>query len=108
MHLCISMYLDVVHLRFFSVQLLEHSLICFRKCLVSVSSSHVKVVFFSAMCQVSLPKIDTSGEYAPMKFSLEYYTCNSNNTGKSTGVEFYPYAAICCTISPFSYNQSHK
>ncbi|XP_076581938.1 dynein axonemal intermediate chain 3 [Chaetodon auriga] len=30
--------------------------------------------------RVSLPKIDTAGEYAPLKFSLEHYTCNSNNT----------------------------
>ncbi|XP_047443492.1 dynein axonemal intermediate chain 3 [Mugil cephalus] len=26
--------------------------------------------------KVSLPKIDTSGEYAPLKFSFEHYTCN--------------------------------
>uniref|UniRef100_UPI0037E83383 dynein axonemal intermediate chain 3 n=1 Tax=Semicossyphus pulcher TaxID=241346 RepID=UPI0037E83383 len=34
--------------------------------------------------RVSLPKIDTSGEYAPLMFSLEHYTCNSNNTGQTT------------------------
>ncbi|XP_029285354.1 LOW QUALITY PROTEIN: dynein axonemal intermediate chain 3 [Cottoperca gobio] len=33
--------------------------------------------------RVSLPKIDTSGEYAPLKFSLEHYTCNGNNTGRT-------------------------
>lgn len=44
----------------------------------------IKAIFFYAMCQVSLPKIDTSGEYAPLKFSLEHYTCNSN-TGRNTG-----------------------
>uniref|UniRef100_A0A8P4G9M5 Dynein axonemal intermediate chain 3 n=1 Tax=Dicentrarchus labrax TaxID=13489 RepID=A0A8P4G9M5_DICLA len=33
--------------------------------------------------RVSLPKIDTSGEYAPLKFSLEHYTCNGN-TGRTT------------------------
>ncbi|XP_072244882.1 dynein axonemal intermediate chain 3 [Leuresthes tenuis] len=27
---------------------------------------------------VSLPKINTSGEYVPLKFSLEHYTCNDN------------------------------
>ncbi|KAM4549120.1 dynein axonemal intermediate chain 3 [Odontesthes bonariensis] len=27
---------------------------------------------------VSLPKMDTGGEYAPLKFSLEHYTCNDN------------------------------
>ncbi|XP_076731589.1 dynein axonemal intermediate chain 3 isoform X5 [Maylandia zebra] len=36
--------------------------------------------------RVSLPKIDTSGEYAPLKFSLEHYTCNSN-TGRNTDNE---------------------
>nr|XP_046246791.1 dynein axonemal intermediate chain 3 isoform X2 [Scatophagus argus] len=30
--------------------------------------------------RVSLPKIDTRGEYAPLKFSLEHYTRNDNNT----------------------------
>ncbi|XP_041647304.1 dynein intermediate chain 3, axonemal [Cheilinus undulatus] len=34
--------------------------------------------------KVSLPKIDTSGEYAPLKFSLEHYTCDDNNTGGTT------------------------
>ncbi|XP_041790507.1 dynein intermediate chain 3, axonemal [Chelmon rostratus] len=38
--------------------------------------------------RVSLPKIDTSGEYAPMKFSLEYYTCNTNENIDSS--EFIP------------------
>ncbi|XP_042368184.1 dynein axonemal intermediate chain 3 [Plectropomus leopardus] len=33
--------------------------------------------------KVSLPKIDTSGEYAPLKFSLERYTRNGNNTGRT-------------------------
>ncbi|XP_044056933.1 dynein axonemal intermediate chain 3 isoform X2 [Siniperca chuatsi] len=33
--------------------------------------------------RVSLPKIETSGEYAPLKFSLEHYTCNGNNTEKA-------------------------
>ncbi|XP_067452451.1 dynein axonemal intermediate chain 3 [Thunnus thynnus] len=33
--------------------------------------------------RVSLPKINTSGEYAPLKFSLEHYTCNGN-TGMNT------------------------
>ncbi|KAI3368543.1 hypothetical protein L3Q82_025551 [Scortum barcoo] len=33
--------------------------------------------------KVSLPKIDTSGEYAPLKFNLEHYTCNSNNRGRT-------------------------
>ncbi|KAM9761958.1 dynein axonemal intermediate chain 3 [Menidia menidia] len=28
---------------------------------------------------VSLPKVDTSGEYVPLKFSLEHYTCNGNS-----------------------------
>ncbi|KAK5930505.1 hypothetical protein CgunFtcFv8_026733 [Champsocephalus gunnari] len=32
--------------------------------------------------KVSLPKIDTGGEYAPLKFSLELYTCNAN-TGRT-------------------------
>ncbi|XP_030583005.1 dynein axonemal intermediate chain 3 isoform X2 [Archocentrus centrarchus] len=36
--------------------------------------------------RVSLPKIDTSGEYAPLKFSLEHYTCNGN-TGRNTDSE---------------------
>ncbi|XP_059197452.1 dynein axonemal intermediate chain 3 [Centropristis striata] len=34
--------------------------------------------------RVSLPKIDTSGEYAPLKFSMEHYTCNGNNTARTT------------------------
>ncbi|XP_070688343.1 dynein axonemal intermediate chain 3 [Pempheris klunzingeri] len=34
--------------------------------------------------RVSLPKIDTSGEYAPLKFSLEQYTCNSDDTSRTT------------------------
>ncbi|XP_029987627.1 dynein axonemal intermediate chain 3 [Sphaeramia orbicularis] len=33
--------------------------------------------------KVSLPKIDTSGEYVPLKFSLEHYTCKSM-TGRTT------------------------
>ncbi|KAK1896340.1 WD repeat-containing protein 63 [Dissostichus eleginoides] len=33
--------------------------------------------------KVSLPKIDTGGEYAPLKFSLELYTCNANTTGRT-------------------------
>ncbi|XP_039984181.1 dynein intermediate chain 3, axonemal isoform X2 [Xiphias gladius] len=28
--------------------------------------------------RVSLPKIDTRGEYAPLKFNFEHYTCNGN------------------------------
>ncbi|XP_071342532.1 dynein axonemal intermediate chain 3 isoform X2 [Trachinotus anak] len=28
--------------------------------------------------KVSLPKIDISGEYAPLKFNFEHYTCNGN------------------------------
>ncbi|KAI4828532.1 hypothetical protein KUCAC02_022614 [Chaenocephalus aceratus] len=32
--------------------------------------------------KVSLPKIDTGGAYAPLKFSLELYTCNAN-TGRT-------------------------
>ncbi|XP_033478374.2 dynein axonemal intermediate chain 3 [Epinephelus lanceolatus] len=34
--------------------------------------------------RVSLPMIDSSGEYAPRKFSLEHYTGNGNNTGRTT------------------------
>ncbi|XP_054459355.1 dynein axonemal intermediate chain 3 [Anoplopoma fimbria] len=34
--------------------------------------------------RVSLPKIDTSGEYAPLKFGLEHYTCTANNTAGTT------------------------
>ncbi|XP_074523900.1 dynein axonemal intermediate chain 3 isoform X2 [Halichoeres trimaculatus] len=34
--------------------------------------------------KVSLPKIDTSKAVAPLKFSLEHYTCNDNNTGGTT------------------------
>ncbi|XP_070765575.1 dynein axonemal intermediate chain 3 [Enoplosus armatus] len=34
--------------------------------------------------RVSLPKIDSGGEYAPLKFSLEHYTCNGTNTGRTT------------------------
>ncbi|XP_037626290.1 dynein intermediate chain 3, axonemal isoform X1 [Sebastes umbrosus] len=34
--------------------------------------------------KVSLPKIDTGGEYAPLKFSLQPYTCKDNNTGRTT------------------------
>ncbi|XP_045906664.1 dynein axonemal intermediate chain 3 isoform X2 [Micropterus dolomieu] len=34
--------------------------------------------------RVSLPKIDTSGEYAPLKFSLEHYTSNGNNISSTT------------------------
>ncbi|KAG8003354.1 WD repeat-containing protein 63, partial [Nibea albiflora] len=30
--------------------------------------------------RVSLPKINTSGEYLPLKFSLEHYTCSSDKT----------------------------
>ncbi|KAE8294652.1 WD repeat-containing protein 63 [Larimichthys crocea] len=30
--------------------------------------------------RVSLPRINTSGEYLPLKFSLEHYTCSSNET----------------------------
>uniref|UniRef100_A0A673CAJ7 WD repeat domain 63 n=1 Tax=Sphaeramia orbicularis TaxID=375764 RepID=A0A673CAJ7_9TELE len=37
--------------------------------------------------KVSLPKIDTSGEYVPLKFSLEHYTCKSM-TGRTTGESF--------------------
>ncbi|XP_062280826.1 dynein axonemal intermediate chain 3 [Scomber scombrus] len=33
--------------------------------------------------KVSLPKINTSGEYAPLKFSFEHYTCNGK-TGTNT------------------------
>ncbi|KAM7409818.1 hypothetical protein PAMA_001357 [Pampus argenteus] len=33
--------------------------------------------------RVSLPKISSSGEYAPLKFSLEHYTCNGD-TGTHT------------------------
>ncbi|KAM7011894.1 dynein axonemal intermediate chain 3 [Tautogolabrus adspersus] len=33
------------------------------------------------LLRISLPKLDTSGEYAPLKFSLEPYTCYENNTG---------------------------
>ncbi|KAK5869587.1 hypothetical protein PBY51_024292 [Eleginops maclovinus] len=33
--------------------------------------------------RVSLPKIDTGGEYAPLKFSMELYTCNGNNTDRT-------------------------
>ncbi|XP_031139846.1 WD repeat-containing protein 63 isoform X1 [Sander lucioperca] len=37
--------------------------------------------------RVSLPKIDTSGEYAPLKFNLEHYTCNeANENGDSSKV----------------------
>ncbi|XP_049443884.1 dynein axonemal intermediate chain 3 [Epinephelus fuscoguttatus] len=34
--------------------------------------------------RVSLPMIDSSGEYTPRKFSLEHYTGNGNNTGRTT------------------------
>uniref|UniRef100_A0A3P8N6Q8 Dynein axonemal intermediate chain 3 n=1 Tax=Astatotilapia calliptera TaxID=8154 RepID=A0A3P8N6Q8_ASTCA len=40
--------------------------------------------------RVSLPKIDTSGEYAPLKFSLEHYTCNSNTDNENDGAEVLP------------------
>ncbi|XP_040896700.1 dynein intermediate chain 3, axonemal [Toxotes jaculatrix] len=36
------------------------------------------------LLRVSLPKIDTSGEYAPLKFSFEHYTGNGN-TDKNKG-----------------------
>ncbi|XP_030289808.1 dynein axonemal intermediate chain 3 [Sparus aurata] len=35
------------------------------------------------LLRVSLPKIDTSGEYIPLKFSLEHYICNNNNTDEA-------------------------
>uniref|UniRef100_A0A3B4UMA1 Dynein axonemal intermediate chain 3 n=2 Tax=Seriola dumerili TaxID=41447 RepID=A0A3B4UMA1_SERDU len=34
--------------------------------------------------RVSLPKINIGGEYAPLKFSFEHYTCNGN-TDRNTG-----------------------
>uniref|UniRef100_A0A3B5AIP0 WD repeat domain 63 n=1 Tax=Stegastes partitus TaxID=144197 RepID=A0A3B5AIP0_9TELE len=37
------------------------------------------------LLRVSVPKINTSGEYAPLKFSLEHYTSNSN-TGRNSGL----------------------
>lgn len=66
-----------------------------------------KSCFFSVMFQVSLPKIDTSGEYAPLMFSLEHYTCNDNNAGRTTGEGFCPLGcqlyllSVCCTVSLF-------
>ncbi|XP_056270650.1 dynein axonemal intermediate chain 3 [Pseudoliparis swirei] len=42
--------------------------------------------------KVSLPKIDLSGEYAPLKFSLEHYTCTANKaaTGSDDSPEVIP------------------
>ncbi|XP_068445744.1 dynein axonemal intermediate chain 3 isoform X2 [Clinocottus analis] len=34
--------------------------------------------------RVSLPKIETSGEYASLKFSMEHYTCTTNNAAQTT------------------------
>ncbi|XP_034559103.1 WD repeat-containing protein 63 isoform X2 [Notolabrus celidotus] len=34
--------------------------------------------------RISLPKINTSRGYDPLKFSLEHYTCNDDNTGGTT------------------------
>lgn len=53
------------------------------KCLVCQFFKCQKLFCFPAMRQVSLPRINTSGEYLPLKFSLEHYTCSSNETGKS-------------------------
>ncbi|CAG11556.1 unnamed protein product, partial [Tetraodon nigroviridis] len=36
-------------------------------------------VFFTATSQVSLSKIDASGEYVPLRFSLEHYACNGED-----------------------------
>lgn len=57
---------------------LNHSLRLFaaQTLLFSVSCS----VFFPASFQVSLSKIDTSGEYVPLRFSMEHYTCNGKMT----------------------------
>ncbi|XP_006804082.1 WD repeat-containing protein 63 [Neolamprologus brichardi] len=42
------------------------------------------------LLRVSLPKIGISGEYAPLKFSLEHYTCNSNTDNENDGAEVLP------------------
>lgn len=49
-----------------------------------------------------------------MKFSLEHYTYNGNNTGKTTSEGFYPqgglglFVSVCCPVSSLSYNESHE
>ncbi|TNN27371.1 WD repeat-containing protein 63 [Liparis tanakae] len=46
--------------------------------------------------KVSLPKIGISGEYAPLKFSLEHYTCTANSAARSPGEGGYPSGCCVC------------
>lgn len=40
-----------------------------------------KMYCLSINYQVSLPKVSTTGEYAPLKFNFESYTCDSKTDG---------------------------
>lgn len=58
------------------------------------------------MCQVSLPKIDTSGEYSPLKISLRDNTCD-NHTGRNAGEHLSSLCLFLLLLVFFSSSHVH-
>lgn len=63
-----------------------------------VSSFKCNKYCLSVICQVSLLKINATGEYAPLKFSFEYYTCDGD-TDRSTGERLHSWVYLLVSVA---------